>query len=244
MTSPLFVVGTEALAGDEIELAGTEGHHAAAVKRLRRGELLTLTDGEGTGAECEVVSVSRHGLVARVLARRREPQPQPRLVVVQAIPKGDQADSAVDLLTEVGADVIVPWAAERNIVSWRGDRGARGRARWSAVAYAAAKQSRRLRFPEVAQIHSTDDVVGLVSGSSLAFVLHGGAGPDGLTDLVASQGDVVLVVGPEGGLTDHELGVLTAAGARALRLGPTVLRSSSAGFAAASLVLSRTPRWS
>jgi len=240
---PVFVVTTDALGHDEIELAGDEGRHAVTVKRLRTGERLVVTDGLGTGAVCVVRATGRHSTLVDVEDRLVEPAPQPRLVVVQAIPKGEHGERAVDLLTEVGADVIVPWAASRNVVTWRGDRESKALARWRSTAHAAAKQARRLRFPEITEVRRTDQVRALVGDAALALVLHEDASlPIAEVDVPLS-GDVVLVVGPEGGITDDELSAMEMEGARAVRMGPTVLRSSSAGLAAAATLLSRTPRW-
>jgi 16S rRNA (uracil1498-N3)-methyltransferase len=243
MTLPVFVVDAEALQSDTIELAGTEGRHAVVVRRIRPGEHVELTDTAGHGVECVVRSVDKQSLVATALVRRSEPVASPRLVVVQAIPKGDHAERAVDLLTEIGADVIVPWAADRCVVSWRGERGAKALARWRATAFAAAKQSRRLRFPEVTDLRRTDRVAGLVAGADLALLLHERATRSVADSPVPAGGDVVIVVGPEGGITDDELETLVAPGGVPVRLGPCVLRSSTAGVAAAAAVLSRTSRW-
>jgi 16S rRNA (uracil1498-N3)-methyltransferase len=213
------------------------------VKRIRVGEHLVLTDGRGESAECEVTSVAKSSLVVDVVVRRSTSPAQPRLVVVQAIPKGDHAERAVDLLTEIGADVIVPWAAERNIVTWKGDRAAKALNRWRSTVHSAAKQSRRVWHPEVLDLHSTQDVAGLVADAAAAYVLHETAVDTLVSRPVPVEGDVVLIVGPEGGVTDDELTLLTSAGAVAVRLGREVLRSSSAGLAAAAALLSRTPRW-
>jgi len=171
VTLPVFVVPPGALAADSVTLDGDEGRHAVVVKRIRVGEHLVLTDGRGESAECEVMSVAKGSLVADVVVRRSTSPAQPRLVVVQAIPKGDHAERAVDLLTEIGADVIVPWAAERNVVTWKGDRGAKALNRWRSIALAAAKQSRRVWHPEVLDLHSTQDVAGLVEHAVAAYVL-------------------------------------------------------------------------
>ncbi len=244
MTLPVFVVDTDALGRDVVELAGDEGRHAVVVRRLRVGEHLVLTDGRGQAADCEVTTLGKASLHAKVLVRRVVARAVPQLVVVQAIPKGEHAERAVDLLTEVGADVIVPWAAARNVVSWKGDRAEKALQRWRSTAVAAAKQSRRLWFPEVRDLHSTAEVLELMAGAAASFALHetartplaGVPMADDLTD------GVVLVVGPEGGITDEELAAFTAAGGEPVRLGPEVLRSSSAGLAAAAVILSRT-RW-
>lgn len=243
MTHPFFVVGADELQCDTIELTGDEGRHAVVVRRTRVGERVLLTDGKGAGAECAVVSVSRAALVAEVRVRRFEPLPEPRLVVVQAIPKGDHAERVVDLLTEIGVDTIVPWAASRNVVVWRGETEAKALRRWRSVAHAAAKQSRRLRFPEVTALQDTGNVAALVASADLALVLDEGAS-GGLGDVdIPQSGVVILVVGPEGGVTEEEASALLAAGARSVRIGPTVLRTSSAGMAAAAALLAQTPRW-
>ncbi len=242
MTLPVFVVDGDALESDSITLDGDEGRHAVVVRRLRVGEHLLLTDGRGQAAECQVSTLAKSSLVADVLVRRSVAAPQPRLVVVQAIPKGDHAERAVDLLTEVGVDVIVPWAASRNVVTWKGDRAEKALARWRATATAAAKQSRRLWHPQVPELHSTTDVLGLVAGAAACYVLHETVATPLAGVHLPAEGDLVLVVGPEGGITDEEIEAFTSAGARPVRLGPEVLRSSSAGMAASAVVLSRT-RW-
>jgi 16S rRNA (uracil1498-N3)-methyltransferase len=243
MTLPVFVVDEAALAAESVELAGNEGRHAVAVKRVRVGERIVLTDGAGQGAECVVMSLGKHSLVADVLVRRSEPLPSPRLVVVQALVKGAAAEQAVDLLTQVGADVIVPWAASRSVATWRGERGAKALLRWRSTAREAAKQSRRLRFPLVEGLQSTPEVISVLRGSATALVLHeGSAAPiDGVH--LPDSGDAVLVVGPEGGVSDDELAEFAAVGARPVRLGPSVLRSSAAGAIAAGVLFSRTNRW-
>jgi 16S rRNA (uracil1498-N3)-methyltransferase len=164
--------------------------------------------------------------------------------VVQAIPKGDRGELAVEMLTEVGADVIVPWAASRSVAVWRGERAAKSLAKWRSTAREAAKQSRRAWFPSVGEMVGTPDVVNLLRDAALAVVLHE-AGKRPLADLeVPAEGDVVVVVGPEGGISDEELEAFAAVGAEPLRLGSSVLRTSTAGVAAAAALLSRTPRWS
>jgi 16S rRNA (uracil1498-N3)-methyltransferase len=240
---PVFVVATADLAGDHIVLRGREGRHASTVRRLGVGERADLTDGAGTVAECAVTATRPDELELAVLSRRTEPSPQPRLAVLQAIPKGDRGELAVDLLTEVGADVVVPWAAERCVSVWRGDRAARSRARWSAAAVEAAKQSRRAWFPEVTEQADLAAAVLRIKAAGLAVVLDPDAS-EAVSDLQAPErGEIVLVVGPEGGITPAEDRAMRAAGAVPAALGPTVLRASTAGVVAASIVLSKTARW-
>jgi 16S rRNA (uracil1498-N3)-methyltransferase len=245
MGLPTFVhEGTAALhTGDEPRLEGPEGHHAAVVRRLRTREQLRLTDGAGAGARAEVLAVGKGMLDLRVLDVVRVPEPTPRLVVVQALTKGERGELAVEVLTEVGADVVVPWSAGRSVVRWSGERGERSLHRWRATAREAAKQARRLWFPEVTEAVDTVGVVSLLSQATTALVLHEQATTAVGRVVPAPHGDLALVVGPEGGLTDEELAAFVGAGATAVRLGPTVLRASTAGVVAAGALLSRTPRW-
>lgn len=247
MTRPVFwlpsVVDGFVGAGDRIELTGPDGRHAVAVRRVREGEDVELVDGTGLRLWCRVVDSGAERLVGEVLSVAREPEPQPRLVVVQALAKGERSELAVEVLTEVGADVIVPWAAKRCVVQWRAPRAEKSASRWAATAREAAKQSRRARKPVVAQLASTSDVTRLLQCAALGVVLHEAATAPIAELEVPPQDDLVVVVGPEGGITDDEMAVFVAAGGLPVRLGPSVLRTSSAGLAACSVLLSRTPRW-
>jgi 16S rRNA (uracil1498-N3)-methyltransferase len=223
------------LRDDRIVLSGAEGRHAATVRRLAAGERVDVTDGHGTLAECVVTGSRSDLLELAVLARRAEPPPNPRIVVVQAIPKGDRGELAVEIMTEVGVDVVVPWAAERCVARWRGDRGQRALARWQVTAIQAAKQARRARFPEITALAETPGVARLAAAASLAIVLDPG-GPAGLRSLpVPASGDIVV--------SPAEAARLAKAGAVSARLGPSVLRASSAGAVAAALLLSACDRW-
>lgn len=240
---PVFFSDPAALAGDVVVLAGPEGRHAATVRRLTAGERVDLTDGAGLVAECVVTAAGAGSLELSVLARRSVPRPDPALAVVQALPKGEHGQLAVDLLTEGGVDVIVPWAAQRCVARWDGARGDRSLARWRAAAAQAAKQSRRAWLPEVTAPASTGDLALRVAAASLAVLLDPAA-PVPLSGLdLPGGGDILLIVGPEGGVSPGEAGQLTAAGAVPARLGPTVLRTSSAGLVAATIVASRSGRW-
>jgi 16S rRNA (uracil1498-N3)-methyltransferase len=242
-TPPVFVAPTAHLAGERITLRGQEGKHASTVRRLQPGERADITDGAGTVAECVVAAAGPGELALSVIGRRSEPRPQPQLTVVQAIPKGDRGELAVELLTEVGADVIVPWAAERCVAVWRGERAVRSRRRWESAAEQAAKQSRRSWFPVVAEQADLAAAVGLVSAAALAIVLDPAAPASAATIRLPAKGEIVLVVGPEGGLSPAETGAFLAAGGIPARLGPTVLRASTAGVVAAAVVLGQTSRW-
>ena len=240
---PVFLAARAELQQDLILLSGAEGRHAAAVRRLRPGERADVADGAGLVAECVVAGQSSQGLQLAVQARRAVPWPDPSITVVQAIPKGDRGELAVEEMTEVGVDRIMPWAAARSVAVWRAERGARSLAKWRATAREAAKQSRRAWIPEVTEPVSAPDVVAAVTAAACAIVLEPGAA-DSLGQLrLPASGDVLLIVGPEGGITEEESAAFRAAGATLARLGPTVLRTSTAGPVAAAVLLSRSARW-
>ncbi|MFF9627542.1 16S rRNA (uracil(1498)-N(3))-methyltransferase [Streptomyces fradiae] len=247
MTAPVFVADdlTAAAPGAVLTLDGPEGRHAVSVRRLRVGEEVVLTDGAGRGAYGTVAAVEgKDRLDVAVAEVRDEAAPAPRITVVQALPKGDRGELAVETMTETGVDAVVPWQAARCITQWRGDRGAKSLAKWRATAREAGKQSRRLRFPEVADAATTAQVARMLAEADFAAVLHEeGAEPLATAPLPAG-GRIVLVVGPEGGVAPDELAAFAAAGARPYRLGRSVLRTSTAGTAATALLLGRTGRWS
>ncbi len=203
MTPPLFLV--DALpAGDDVELGGDEGRHAARVRRLNVGEQLLLGDGRGAVLECVVTAVLPTGLKLNVKSRSMVALPDPRLIVVQALPKGDRAELAVETMTELGVDEIVPWSASRSVAQWHGARGDKALERWRRVAREAAKQSRRAWVPAVAELAGTAAVADRLAGAT-ALVLHEGATTTLAGASLPPSGDVVVVVGPEGGISDDEL---------------------------------------
>ncbi|MFD3928097.1 16S rRNA (uracil(1498)-N(3))-methyltransferase [Streptomyces sp. NPDC058614] len=246
MTAPVFVVEHfDAGGGGRYVLDGAEGRHAVSVKRLRAGEDVVLTDGAGRWADCVVLDTEgKDRLIVQMDSVAEEPEEEPRITVVQALPKGDRGELAVETMTETGVDAIVPWAASRCITQWKGERGLKGLAKWRATAREAGKQSRRVRFPEVADAMTTKQVAALLAKADLAAVLHESGDEPLATAELPEQGEIVLVIGPEGGVSPEELALFTEAGARAYRLGRSVLRTSTAGTAAAALLLGRTGRWS
>lgn len=243
MTLPVFLVPALPPGGDFV-LDGPEGRHAATVRRLRVGEELVLSDGSGQLVRCSVTAVERDALAVRVEERWEDPQPTPRVVLAQALVKGDRGELAVELATEAGVDGVVPWRAARCVAKWEdGPRGAKALGRWRSTAREAAKQARRSRVPSVDEPVSTKQLAQRVSSSALTLVLHESA-VEKLADVVLpTDGDVLLVVGPEGGITPEELDTLRASGARVVRLGPTVLRASTAAAVALGAIGVLTPRW-
>jgi 16S rRNA (uracil1498-N3)-methyltransferase len=243
VTLPVFLVPALP-SGKEFLLDGPEGRHAATVRRLRVGEELVLSDGSGVLVRCSVVGVERDALSLSVVERWEEPEPTPRVVLAQALVKGDRGELAVELATEAGVDGVVPWRAARCVAKWEdGPRGAKALGRWRSTAREAAKQARRSRVPFVDEPVSTTQLSHRVSSSALTLVLHESA-TDRLADVdLPASGDVLLVVGPEGGITPEELETLRSSGARVVRLGPTVLRASTAAAVALGALGVLTSRW-
>ena len=229
--------------GQPVTVEGDEAHHAVVVRRLRASERVVLTDGLGTSVTGTVAETGKRSLVVTVEEVASQERPQPSFTVVQALPKGDRGELAVEVLTEIGVSTVVPWAAARSPRQTATDRAAKALARWRSTSREAAKQARRSWFPEVHDLAATGEVSDRVAGAALAVVLHEDADAPLATVEVPDHGEVVVVVGPEGGLTDDEVAAFTAAGGHAVRLGSEVLRTSTAGDAAVSALLARSPRW-
>jgi 16S rRNA (uracil1498-N3)-methyltransferase len=237
--------------GARYTLVGPEARHAATVRRVRAGEDIDLVDGAGARARGTVADVrggSDAAVVLEVSAVVREDGPVPAIVLVQALAKGSRDELAIEAGTEVGLDGVIPWQSERSVAQWRGDKAAKGRARWQQIAVAAAKQSRRARVPVVEELVAGAGLLGrverAVDDGGAVFVLHEGAtAAIAAATIGADAPEVLLVVGPEGGLTDAEVAALEGAGAQPVRLGPHVLRTSTAGPIAVAVLAQRLGRW-
>jgi len=248
MSRALFYVDAVPEVGGVVVVDGDEGFHAANVRRIRVGEEIDLSDGDGEVAHCVVEDVVKGRLSARVRTRRSVDPPRPAVTVVQALPKSDRSELAIELATEAGADAFVAWQAERCVARWEGSaKVEKGLQRWRAVARSAARQSRRPRVPTVALATRTADLLTTVAsatqGAGVVLVLHESATAP-LAKVPLEQADsVMLVVGPEGGISEGEIAALTDAGALAVRLGPTILRTSTAAAVALGALGVLTPRW-
>lgn len=248
----------DVVAGDRLVLRGPEAHHAARVLRLTPGEPIRCADGAGHGVAAVIEDIggpSEFGggsrgldsaVVVRVTRVLQAERTGPDLVLVQALAKAGRDEQAIEAATEIGVDAVLAWAAQRCVVRWRPQRAARSLDKWRNVVQAAAKQSRRLTVPAVAGPLSTADlaqrVTQAVNDGGAAYLLHPQADEPLAEQQLPDGGQVLVIVGPEGGITPQERDTLTAAGATTVRLGPTVLRSSTAGPAALA-VLSAAGRW-
>jgi 16S rRNA (uracil1498-N3)-methyltransferase len=239
VSPPVFFADlAEVTAGSQVALAGAEGRHAADVRRLRVGEAIDLVDGRGGLARGVVAATDRGRLTVEVRDRVAVSAPVPRLTVVQALARGGRDELAVEAMTEAGVDHVIGWEAARNVAHWTD----RTHAKWTATAHAAAKQSRRSWWPEIIGPLATAEVASRCGDAALAVVLHEAATSPLAALPVPEVGEIVVVVGPEGGITDAEIAVLADGGAQPVRLGDEVLRSSTAGVAALSVINART-RW-
>jgi 16S rRNA (uracil1498-N3)-methyltransferase len=223
-------------------LDGDEGRHAATVKRMREGEVIHLCDGQGTRAIATVVKVHKYSLDLTIDQFTFEEAPEPRFVVVQALAKGERAELAVEMLTEVGADAIIPWRAEHSIGKW--DSVEKGLEKWRRTSRESAKQSRRAWIPEISNLKSTAEVCELMSQAQSVFVLHESADQALAACAIREQGTIMIVVGPEGGISPDELAAFSSAGARVVHMGASVMRTSTAGAIAVGGLLMRSQRWS
>lgn len=251
MTAALFYVEAVPAVGETVVVDGDEGFHAASVRRIRPGEHLVVSDGDGTVADCVVEETAKRSLTARVERRSVLDPPKTPVTVVQALPKAERSELAVELATEAGADEIIAWQAARCVARWDGDRAEKGLRRWRAVARSASRQSRRARIPPVSGPLSGSQLpqylAGRVRAGAAALVLHESAATV-LTEplaapLLADAESIVLVVGPEGGISEDEIAAVGAAGAVPVRLGPTVLRTSTAAAVALGALGVLAGRW-
>jgi 16S rRNA (uracil1498-N3)-methyltransferase len=247
MSRALFYVDAVPDVGELAVVDGDEGFHAASVRRIRVGEELDLGDGAGTVAHVVVEGVGKGSLTTRVLSRRSVAPLFPEVTVVQALPKSDRSELAIELATEAGADGFVAWQSDRCVARWEGaakvDKGLR---RWQAVARSAARQSRRPYVPTVTSLVSTRELaahVRSVAERSVVLVLHESATVPLSAVGLGEANSLLLLIGPEGGIGADELAVLTDAGATAVRLGPSVLRTTSAAAVALGALGVLTPRW-
>lgn len=245
MVEPMFsmALSAEVQTGSVIQLAGPEAKHAVAVRRMRAGESIQLSNGKGFWVRGEIQSIQSNVLQIKVLEAAQEIEPEIRLSLIQALAKGDRDELAIQAATELGVSSIVPWEADRSISRWIGLKEEKAVARWQTIVSEAAKQSLRSFTPQVQSPVSTKELVGLIATFDLVLVLDPTAELGlGSLEFVNPQ-NLGIVVGPEGGISQDELDLLESAGAKRVRLGESILRTSTAGVAAISAVLAKSNLW-
>ncbi len=238
---PLFIVENIPDLGDVV-IEGDEAHHAGSVVRVKVGERISVTNGKGRRAEVEILDINKRNIGCRILEVVDEIRPKTILTVVQALTKGDRARETIELLTEGGVDLIIPWSASRSIGQWKEDKDSL--AKWRAWTKEAAKQSRRSWIPQVSDIQSTAQVKERIEDGEFTLLLHE-EGASRFTDVVGGKPpkEINIVIGPEGGISDDEVAIFEKAGAKTVVLGKPVFRSAHAGVAALAAVQSGFGIW-
>jgi 16S rRNA (uracil1498-N3)-methyltransferase len=243
MVEPLFRFNEPLVPGQEVQLTGTEGHHAAAVRRMRVGEAIALTDGRGLKARGVVRAVAPKQLTVAVHSVETIESPVVSFTLVQAVAKGDRDELAIQAATELGAGKVVPWQADRSISKWDG-KEEKNRERWQQIVDEAAKQALRPWFPPVTQVQSSKSLAKQISESVGTYLVLDPTSPISLNQVeLSSAGEVALIVGPEGGITEAELALFETAGAKRVHLGSGILRTSTAGMAAISVLAAKSGYW-
>jgi 16S rRNA (uracil1498-N3)-methyltransferase len=227
--------------GDAVELTGDEARHAVTVSRVRTGEAIAIGNGRGILVRGVVSSTGARELSLEVREVLVEKPPATRITLVQALAKGDRDELAVQAATELGVDAIVPWAATRSVSRWEGPKAEKGRQRWATIAREAVKQSLRSWLPPVDPVATTGELPARLAGARMLLLEP--TASTALTGLRHDGRDLALVVGPEGGIAPAELERLTAAGGESVRLGASVLRTSTAGPAAIAVLNATLGRW-
>jgi 16S rRNA (uracil1498-N3)-methyltransferase len=243
LSEALGSAAADPVVGATLSVTGAEAKHAVTVSRVRQGETLLLGDGAGLMLGVTVQSAAPAELTVRVDSVERTPAATPRIVLVQALAKGDRDELAVQAATELGIDGVLPWAASRSVARWEGVKVAKGQARWAAIVREASKQSIRPWLPEVAALTTTKQLAALAAGSRMLLLEPSASVRLTSIELPTDGRDIVLVVGPEGGIAPSELELLEQAGASRVRLGDTVLRTSTAGPAAVAILNAALGRW-
>ncbi len=235
---------SDAQPGRTVTLTGAEAHHAATVRRVRVGEEVTIGDGRGVWATGTCTNVAPREVAVEILRREDVPAPAPRLVLVQALAKGDRDEMAVQAATELGVAEVVPWQAARSVSRWDAAKAVKGRARWAQIVREAAKQAHRAWVPEVTEVRTSAQLAERAAAVP-TLVLEPSASESLSARMreLREAPEILLVVGPEGGIDAAELETLAAAGAHPVRLGAGVLRTSTAGPAALAAIETLLGRW-
>ena len=238
MLSLFFVTDLPTQVDQVYQFEGDDALHAIRVLRIGTGEIFNLSDGAGNWSRVQVLSVGKKSAEVKVLESGFQEELPVSFTVIQAIPKGDRIKETIELCTEGGADQIVMWKAARSI--GKSDDKIE---KLQITAREASKQSRRFRIPKVFGVATTNYVIDEIAKSDLVIVFHESA-TQKVSELVQPGAQkVAIIIGPEGGLTDEEVDLFAASGAKVALMGRPVLRSAHAGLAALSAVNTALSVW-
>jgi 16S rRNA (uracil1498-N3)-methyltransferase len=238
---PHFFVHARDLCGDVAVLRGEDARHLTVVLRAMPGEAVSLSDGAGRCWQTSVLAAKENRVELRLEQELLMERPRPWVRVVHALPKGRKLDEVVQRLVEIGVDRVVPVHSMRSAVRLSPSKSAKVVARWRAIALAAAKQSRRIWLPEISEVGEWvaafgDAKSGVCCWEEATQPLHHSL-PD--VGSPAEAEEIVLAIGPEGGLTPAEV---AATGLEPVSLGSTIMRTETAALVAATIVLHRLGR--
>jgi 16S rRNA (uracil1498-N3)-methyltransferase len=239
---PAFFVTSEAIVPPAVRITGPLLHHLRESLRLHPGERLTVTDDRGRRYHAEIVEVTRQALIARILETiPAPPKTTPSIVLAQALLKGERMDWVIQKATELGVSRIIPILASHSIVRPKADRIDHQVARWQRIALEAAQQSERWSLPAIDEPIATAQLLIRSQSAGSKIVLAERSSGVSLTTLpLADTGkEVWLLIGPEGGWDDEELGQVLRHGYTAVTMGPRILRAETAAIAAISVLQSR-----
>ena len=245
MVEPLFLaaIGKDTVVGSTFVLSGPEAKHAVSVRRMIQGEAIAVSDGAGIKIRGKVSKVGKETLDVNVESVELVSAPSVQLYLVQALAKGDRDELAIQACTELGLYGVIPWQADRSISIWKDEKKAKGQTRWQTIVTEAAKQSLRAFVPIVEPVQTSQELMSRLSSFDLVLVLDPGAKNSIAQVTLPAMGSVALVVGPEGGMSESELDAFTDVGFSLVRMGPGVLRTSTAGMAAVSFLQAKLGEW-
>jgi 16S rRNA (uracil1498-N3)-methyltransferase len=238
MLSLFFVDNLPTSVGATYEFDSDDAYHAIKVLRIAAGEIFNLSDGAGSWSRVSVNNVNKKSMTVTVLETGFEEPLTEQFTIVQAIPKGDRIKESIEMSTEGGVDRIVMWKAARSI-----GRADEKLEKLQLTAREASKQSRRFRIPRVSGVATTDQIVDEIAKADLALVFHESATSTISRAITAGAQKVLIIIGPEGGLTDEEVETFAAAGAKVVLMGRPILRSAHAGLAAMAAVNTALSVW-
>jgi 16S rRNA (uracil1498-N3)-methyltransferase len=246
VVEPLFIspIPSDTKAGSKIKIAGAEAKHAISVRRLQIGEAISVSDGQGQKARGKVSQLSKDFLELDVESVENIERPKPRLILVQALAKGDRDEMAVQACTELGIQTVIPWQSERSVSIWKPEKQDKHRLRWQTIATEASKQSLRPFIPEVERVLGTSELVERLKQFDLTLVLEPASSTSLTSVSLSGHQSIAIVVGPEGGISPEELGQFGSAGLSLVGLGSGILRTSTAGVAVVSYLQATLGNWS